>query len=53
MSSQNLAEIINKAKSGNVDTLTALIMPIARDLRAFIATYATSQAMVEEVHAAT
>lgn len=53
MSSQNLAEIINKAKSGNVDTLTALIIAIARDLRAFIATYATSQTMVEEVHAAT
>ena len=53
MSSQNLAAIIVKAKSANVDALTALIIAIARDLRAFIATYATSQIMVEETHTAT
>ena len=53
MLSQNFAAVIVKAKSGNVDALTALINAIARDLRAFIATYATSQAMVEEAHAAT
>ena len=53
MLSQNLASLIVKAKSANVDALTALIIAIARDLRGFIATYATSQIMVEEVHAAT
>jgi DNA-directed RNA polymerase specialized sigma24 family protein len=53
MTSQNLAAIIIKAKSGNVDALAALVDAIARDLRAFIATYATSQVMVEETHAAT
>ena len=53
MSSQNLAAIIIKAKSGNVDALAALVDAIARDLRAFIATYATSQVMVDDVHVAT
>ena len=53
MSSPNLAAIIIKAKSGNVDALVALIDAIARDLRAFIATYAASQIMVDDVHAAT
>lgn len=49
----DLASLISKAKSGQVDALTALIEAMARDLRAFIATYATSRAMVEEVHTAT
>ena len=53
MSSPNLAAIIIKAKSGNVDALAALIDAIARDLRAFISTFATSQVMVDDVHLAT
>lgn len=53
MSSQNLAALIINVKSGSVDALVALIDSIARDLRAFIATYATSQIMVDDVHVAT
>ncbi|MBA3700445.1 MAG: hypothetical protein H0W78_16485 [Planctomycetes bacterium] len=49
----DLASLITKAKSGQVDTLTALIEAMARDLRAFIATYATSPTMVDDAHTAT
>ncbi len=49
----DLASLISKAKSGQLDTLAALIEAMARDLRAFIATYATSRSMVDEVHTAT
>ena len=49
----DLASLITKAKSGQVDALTALVEAMARDLRAFISTYATSRTMVEDVHTAT
>jgi DNA-directed RNA polymerase specialized sigma24 family protein len=49
----DLPTLISKAKSGQLDALAALIEALARDLRAFIATYATSLAMADEVHTAT
>ena len=49
----DLASLITKAKSGQLDALAALIEAMARDLRAFIATYAASQEMADEVHTAT
>ncbi len=53
MSAQDFAALITKAKSGQQDALAALIEAVARDLRAFLATYAASPAMVEEAHTAT
>ena len=53
MPAQDLATLINQAKSGQLDALAALVDAMARDLRAFIATYATSRTMVDEVHTAT
>ena len=53
MSAQEFPSLVNEAKHGNVDAVTALIMMVARDLRAFIATFAASPAMMEDVHAAT
>jgi DNA-directed RNA polymerase specialized sigma24 family protein len=53
MSAQDLSSLVNDAKRGNTEAVTALIMAIARDLRAFIATFASSPAMMEDVHTAT
>jgi DNA-directed RNA polymerase specialized sigma24 family protein len=53
MAAQDLASLITKAKTGQLDALAALIEALARDLRAFIATYAASRSMAEEVHTAT
>ena len=53
MSAQDFAALITKAKTGQSEAITALIEAVARDLRAFIATYAASPAMVEEAHTAT
>ncbi|HEX3133005.1 MAG TPA: sigma-70 family RNA polymerase sigma factor, partial [Planctomycetota bacterium] len=53
MAAQDLAFLITKAKTGQLDALAALIEALARDLRAFIATYAASRSMAEEVHTAT
>lgn len=53
MPAQDLASIITKAKSGQLDALTALVDAMARDLRAFIATYAASRSMIDETHTAT
>ncbi len=49
----DLASLISKAKSGQGEALAALIEAMARDLRAFIATYATSRTMAEDAHTAT
>lgn len=53
MPAQDLASIITKAKSGQLDALTALVDAMARDLHAFIATFAASRTMIDKVHTAT
>lgn len=53
MPGQDLPSLISKAKTGQLDALSALVEALGRDLRAFIATYAASRTMLEEVHTAT
>ena len=53
MPAQDLASLISTAKSGQIDALAALVEAMARDLRAFLATYAASPIMVDEAHTAT
>ncbi len=53
MPAPDFAALISKAKSGQSEAIAALIEAVVRDLRAFLATYAASPAMLEEAHTAT
>lgn len=48
MTGTDLPHLVRAAQSGGVAELVALMAPLARDLRTFIATFAASPAMVDE-----
>jgi hypothetical protein len=53
MSAQDLASLVSAARNGSQETISALIAAVARDLRAFIATFAATREMIEEAHTST
>jgi PA14 domain len=53
MMTNDLSTLIAQTKRGDTAATTALIMLFARDIRPFIATFATTSAMLEEVHTQT
>lgn len=48
MTGTDLPSLVRAAQSGGVDDLVALMAPLARDLRTFIATFSASPAMTDE-----
>ncbi len=53
MSAPEFSQLVTNAKGGQPEAVTKFILAIARDLRAFIGTFAASPKMLEEVHANT
>jgi DNA-directed RNA polymerase specialized sigma24 family protein len=53
MITNDLSTLITQAKRNDTVAVTALIIALARDIRAFIASFVGTPAMLEEVHTAT